>query len=111
MSKEGQAEAIKYFSQGSLLCWQPETQMLQLCTQANDRLVMAVADSNGKPIVLGAEYIKVLGPVQAGDILVASDTPGYATVNNNPAPGTVIGQALNTLQGDTGLIEAMINKR
>ena len=107
---EKQSERIERFVQGDLLCWEAETQQLQLCTQANDRLVMGVADINGKPIVLGAEYIKVLGPIEAGDILVSSNTPGYATVNNTPAPGTVIGQALDILNGDTGLIKVMIRK-
>lgn len=63
------------FEQGDLLCWDAERQQLELCHTANDRLVMAVADRSGKPIVLGAEPIKVLGPVKAGDILVASSTP------------------------------------
>ena len=46
----------------------------------------------------------------AGDILVASDVPGHAMVNNNPAPGTVIGQALEGFNGESVLIKAMIRK-
>lgn len=105
-----QAEQIDEFTIGDLLCWSAETQTLNLCTAANDRLIMAVADRLGKPIVLGAELMKVVGPVKAGDILVASDVPGYAMVNNNPAPGTVIGQALQDFVGERGLIKAMIRK-
>lgn len=101
---------ITRFVQGDLLCWSAQNERLEKCTSANDRLVMAVADTNGKPIVIGAEPIKVLGPVQAGDILVASDTPGYAIVNNTPAPGTVIGQALENFGSESGLIKAMIRK-
>jgi hypothetical protein len=73
-------------------------------------LVQAVADVEGRPIVIGAEAIKVLGPVQAGDILVASDVPGYATVNNDPRAGTVIAQALEDFDGEQGLVKAMIRK-
>ncbi len=51
-----------------------------------------------------------MGPVQVGDLLVASETPGYATVNNHPAPGTVIAQALEDFAGERGLIKAMIRK-
>ncbi|CUS04143.2 protein of unknown function [Candidatus Promineifilum breve] len=45
-----------------------------------------------------------------GDILVSSSVPGYAMVNNEPRPGTVIGQALEGFDGDAGLIKAMIRK-
>ena len=83
---------------------------MELCVSANDRLVMAVADASGKPIVVGAEPIKVLGPVQAGDILVSSSVPGHAAVNNTPAPGTVIAQALEDSRSPSGSIKAMIRK-
>lgn len=59
---------------------------------------------------MGAEPVKVIGPVVAGDILVSSDTPGYAMVNNDPAPGTVIGQALESLDDGSAIIKAMIRK-
>jgi len=101
---------IERFTEGDLMCWEPESGRLEHCTKPNDRLVMAVADPNGKPIVMGAEFLKVLGPVRAGEILVSSDKPGYAMVNNNPAPGTVIGQALQDFEDESGLIKAMIRK-
>ena len=107
---ERMQERTERFSHGDLLCWNPDKQQLDLCQIAEDRLVQAVADPNGKPIVLGAEPIKVIGTVQAGDILVTSDTPGYAMVNNNPAPGTVIAQALENFNGESGTIKAMIRK-
>ena len=100
------AERIDRFEQGDVLCWAGK--QLEKCDQANDRRVVAVADENGKPIVIGAEKIKVIGPVQAGDLLVASDVPGYAIVNNQPAPGTVIAKALEDFAGQRGTIKAMI---
>ena len=57
--------------------------------------MVTVADENGKPIVIGAEPVKVVGPVRMGDLLVASDVAGYAMVNNQPAPGTVIAKAID----------------
>lgn len=108
--QERAADTIDHFEQGDLLCWSAGDQQLQLCAQENDRLVMAVADADGKPIVLGAEPLKVVGPVVAGDLLVASDVPGHAMVNNEPLPGTVIGQALEDLDGESGVIKAMIRK-
>jgi hypothetical protein len=102
------AERIDRFEEGDILCWADDR--LEKCSTANDRLVQAVADTEGRPIVIGAEAIKVLGLVQAGDILVASDVPGYAMVNNDPRPGTVIAQALEDLEGEQGLVKAMIRK-
>jgi hypothetical protein len=99
---------IDRFKEGDVLCWGVDR--LELCSAANDRLVQAVADKRGRPIVLGAEAIKVLGPVKRGDILVASAVPGYAMVNNDPTPGSVIAQALVDSSADRGLIKAMIRK-
>jgi hypothetical protein len=106
--EEQSADRIDRFEEGDVLCWGVD--QLELCTIANDRLVQAVADPEGRPIVLGAELVKVLGPVQHGDILVASDVPGYAMVNNDPISGSVIAQALEDLSDEKGLINAMIRK-
>jgi len=102
------ADRIDRFSKGDVLCWKDGR--LELCAQAGDPLVQAVADRNGKPIVLGAEPIKVLGTVHVGDLLVAADVPGYAMVDNSPRPGTVIAQALEGFDGERGLVKAMIRK-
>jgi hypothetical protein len=107
-AEELAAGRIDRFEEGDVLCWAGER--LERCRRANDRLVQAVADTEGRPIVIGAEAIKVLGPVHGGDLLVASDVAGYATVNNDPPPGTVIAQALEDLDGDQGIIKAMIRK-
>lgn len=105
---ERESERIERFSEGDVLCWAGE--QLEKCDRANDRLVQAVAGADGKPIIVGAERIRVLGPVSMGDILVSSDVSGYAMVNNDPLPGTVIGQALENLESGSGLIKAMIRK-
>ncbi len=107
---ERQANEVNRFSQGDLLCWSQQERQLVLCHQMNDPLVMGVADASGKPIVLGAEPIKVIGPVETGDYLVASDTPGYAIATKTPTFGIVIAQALEAFDGETGLIWAMIRK-
>ena len=103
-------EHSQLFSEGDVLCISAETYELELCSAANNRLVQAVANANGQAIVMGAEPIKVIGEVQVGDILVTSHIPGHAMVNNNPIPGTVIGQALEDFNGKSGLIQAMIRK-
>jgi len=109
-TEERAAEKLDHFERGDLLCWSADVQRLGLCEKANDQLVMAVADVNGKPIVLGAEQIKVIGPVQAGDYLVASNVSGYAMASKDPSFGIVIGQALEGFEGEQGLIMAMIRK-
>ena len=54
---------------------------------------------------------KVLGAVKKGDILVTSAIPGYAIVNNDPKPGTVIGKALENKTDDgKGIIEVVVGK-
>jgi hypothetical protein len=69
-----------------------------------------VADAEGRPIVIGAEAVKVVGPVAAGDYLVASAVQGYAAASRAPAFGIVIAQALESFDGDKGVIKAMIRK-
>ncbi len=108
--EERAAGVIDRFAQGDLLCWSAADRRLEKCTQAHDRLVQAVADRNGLPIVAGAEPIKVIGPVKAGDYLVASSVPGYAMVAPDPTFGIVIAQALEDFNGVRGLILAFIRK-
>ena len=53
----------------------------------------------------------VIGKVAKGDMLVASNVPGYAVVNNTPAVGSVIGKALeDKLDGDKGTVEVVVGK-
>lgn len=98
------------FEEGDVLCWSAKAQRLEKCSTPDDPLVQAVADKGGRPIVIGAEVINVIGPVRAGDYLVASSVPGYAMASRNPTFGVVIAQALEDLAGERGLIKAMIRK-
>jgi hypothetical protein len=53
----------------------------------------------------------VIGKVSKGDMLVASNIPGYAVVNNTPAVGSVIGKALgDKLDGERGTVEVVVGK-
>jgi len=113
---ELEGETIPRFSRGDLLCWDWEAGQLEMCAESLSPLVVAVADENGKPIVLGAEPVKVLGPVQPGDLLVASDVPGYAIAwsqvgEGSPPVGVVIAKALERFDGGQGMIKAMIMGR
>ncbi len=110
---EMEAKVIERFSQGDVLCWDAKMQMLEKCGTAASILVVAIADENGKPVVLGAKPIKVLGPVKPGDLLVASDIAGYAVAwsqigTEEPPTGTVIAKALEGFDGEYGMVKAMI---
>ena len=55
--------------------------------------------------------LKVIGQVQKGDLLVTSDVPGHAMVNNSAAPYTVIGKALeNKTTEEQGVIQVSIGR-
>ncbi len=101
------------FEQGDVLCWDGSAEQLAHCASVASPLVVAVADDQGKPIVLGAEPVKVTGVVQPGDLLVSSDEPSYAAawsqVGDSSAPiGLVIAKALESSDGGHKVIKAMI---
>lgn len=98
------------FEEGDLLCWSTMANRLEKCSTPGDPLVQAVADKSGRPIVIGAEAVKVIGPIRAGDYLVASSVPGYAMASATPTFGIVIAQALEDFGGKQGVVKAMIRK-
>jgi hypothetical protein len=64
--------------------------------------------------VVGIVPCKVIaenGPIQAGDLLVSSSTPGYAMkgTDRNRMNGAVIGKALQSMAGNTGVIEVLVS--
>ena len=53
----------------------------------------------------------VIGKVAKGDMLVASNIPGHAIVNNTPTVGSVIGKALeDKLDSERGTVEVVVGK-
>ena len=64
--------------------------------------------------VVGVLYTKVTnegGPIEAGDLLVTSSTPGHA-MKADPAKlgfGMVLGKALEDLTVPTGVIQVFVN--
>jgi hypothetical protein len=51
------------------------------------------------------------GPIRVGDLLVTSSTQGYAMAAHAPAPGTVVGKALEPLDAGTGAIKVLVMLR
>ena len=48
------------------------------------------------------------GAIRAGDLLVTSSTPGHAMRDSNPATGTVVGKALQSLDEGRGVIKVLV---
>jgi len=48
------------------------------------------------------------GPIQPGDLLVTSATPGHAMRDEEPRPGTIVGKALGALVEGTGVIPVLV---
>ena len=70
------------------------------------------SDAEGLPVALtGRVPCKVVGKVTKGDLLVTSAKPGYAAVNNDPKPGTIIGKALESKDSlGEGVIEVVVGR-
>jgi len=64
------------------------------------------------PIALqGRVFVKVVGVVQKGDLLVSAAQNGYCIVNNKPPVGSVIGKSLdNKINSSAGLIEIVVGR-
>ncbi len=74
------------------------------------------ADAIGPHLALaGRTPVKVSaenGCIRPGDLLVTSSTPGHAMrAPHHPAPGTVIGKALDSLDSGRGVISMLITPR
>lgn len=67
----------------------------------------AIALSGTVPCKVDAAY----GPIEVGDLLVASPTPGHAMRADDPRPGTVVAKALEPLNAGTGLIKVLVMLR
>ncbi|HEX9732766.1 MAG TPA: hypothetical protein VGG06_12355 [Thermoanaerobaculia bacterium] len=72
-----------------------------------DERFVRLALAGRVPVKADASY----GAIRPGDLLVASPTPGHAMRAADPAPGTVIGKALEALEGDTGRVMMLVMMR
>jgi hypothetical protein len=91
------------------------------CNVASDGAVVGVVQevaTDGEPKVavvfsgfascrVDAQY----GPIQVGDLLVTSPTPGHAMKATAPRIGAVIGKALEPLEAGTGTIRLLVTLR
>ena len=54
-------------------------------------------------------FVKVVGPVVKGDLLLSSDVKGHAKVDNNAPAGRILGKAMEDTDVGEHIIEALIN--
>jgi hypothetical protein len=104
---------IRRFTLGDVLCWNPQTEQTDRCTVAASPLVVGIANGDGKPLINGVEPVKVLGPVHPGDLLVASNQPGYAAAwpmpdRGEPPAGSVIAKALEACEEACTTVRSLI---
>lgn len=81
----------------------------------NPGLIMQQADlqvdGETHPVALtGQVYVKAVGKVEIGDLLTTSDVPGHAmsATDRDRAFGAVIGKAMSSQDGGTGLILVLV---
>jgi hypothetical protein len=75
-------------------------------TRTDNRPLLALVGQ--VPVKVSAEN----GPIEPGDLLVTSATPGYAMkAGPNPPMGTVIGKALQRLDSGIGVIKMLVMLR
>jgi len=106
---------------GTVVVFGDETEVT-ISTGPNDRRVAGVVSTApaylmnksqaGVSVALqGRVPCQVIGNIRRGDMLVTSQFPGVAMVNNDPRPGTVIGKALeNYTAPAVGVIEVVVGR-
>jgi hypothetical protein len=103
------------YETGTIVSWKVDKCVP--CETEEDELVMGVV-KNGKdePLIMGAEPILVTGKVEVGDYIVTSNKKGHGkavkrgNIFKKDLFGKVIAQALQSGDGDSYLIKAMIRK-
>lgn len=111
----------KKYDPGTVLVFGVDTEVT-ISRYENDRKVIGVVTTNpaylmnseidGVDVALqGRVPCRVQGPVSRGDMLVTSNLPGVAMVNNYPQPGTIIGKALETYdESNVCTIEVVVGR-
>jgi hypothetical protein len=59
--------------------------------------------------LIGRVPCRVKGPVRPGSLLVSTND-GYARAETNPKPGTIIAKAIESFDGETGIIEVVVGR-
>ena len=108
-------KGLKDLPTGTIVSW--KDRKCVPCYKSEDQFVMGVTrEGRDEPIVLGAEPILVTGNIKEGEYIVTSDVIGHGKSVNvgyifkKNLFGKVIGQALESSEGNSSLIKCMIRK-
>jgi hypothetical protein len=115
------APGIGTIEPGDVLAVDPSGAGVRRADLAHDNTVVGIAtgspfaDRDGTTVVPFAVAGIVTchadatgGAIQPGDLLVSSPNPGFAMRSESPAPGAVLGKALEALPGGTGTIRMLV---
>ena len=112
------------YEAGTVLIFGGEKEVTE-CTAKYDKRIAGIvstdpaylmnSDSDGVAVgLVGRVPCKVIGEIRKGDLMVSSDTPGYAEAwrdESNPQTGSVIGKALEDKYGaGKDVIEVVVGK-
>ena len=108
---EANASSSELYSQGTILALNEGGCVVE-STEANSKMVFGVAAGNAKaPIVMGAEPVCMTGDIKVGDYITSSNKAGHGKRSTSPYPfGTIIAQAMESGNGESFEIKAMIRK-
>ena len=116
--------ADTHYEPGTVVIFGGEKE-LTLTTRNSDHRVAGVVSTNPAYLMNShceSEFVaavalqgrvpcNVIGKVEKGDILVTSDVPGFAVVNNDANAGRIIGKSLeNKTNESEGIIEIVVGK-
>jgi hypothetical protein len=116
--------ADTHYEPGTVVIFGGEKE-LTLTTRNSDHRVAGVVSTNPAYLMNShceSEFVaavalqgrvpcNVIGKVEKGDILVTSDIPGFAVVNNDANAGRIIGKSLeNKTNESEGIIEIVVGK-
>ena len=103
-------DELAEYETGSLVVIGKDGKLI-LSTKRNDKNVFGVTQKGAKqPIVLGAEPVLVTGEIKIGDYITTSNKPGHGERSTNTIHGTIIAQALESGNGESHIVKAMVRK-
>lgn len=108
---------ISKYPTGTVLVWN-NGKAVPSSKKEDTRVIGVVMSGKDQPIILGAEYVLVNGKVNEGDWIVTSDVIGHGCAAKTTTffgternlLGKIIGQALESCDGESTLIKCFIKK-
>ena len=116
-------ESDKALEPGTVVCFGGDKEVMA-CAEASHHAVAGVVSTNQAHLMnseagsdethpaialAGRVPVKVVGPVNKGDLLVSSDVEGRAKADNDAKAGRILGKAMESADAGEFVIEGLIN--